>query len=311
MAAAALSLLRTPTPFAPGILQLYQQLDVKISKERDGMPRPFEVAARSKKCAGREIKTELKSEATSLAVQLLSRAPREPFERTALDRWSQRLGAGARHAAATLAGKLDVLRASTGDMDVDIRRFMTGGHTPSALDVPPTAWLRVTETQITRPLASFINEGAPQRALAFLRALPCTGVELPVSFDSGNASAEVPADGGRVDLLVTGRSGGRTYGAAVEVKIDHSLHNPLGSYARVAEKEGLAIPGRSKLRATGALVVLGRHPSEAIRKRLSRNRGWRFVHWSGFLRRFERELAHATDDDDFRAFRRMVWDRFI
>ena len=108
----------------------------------------------------------------------------------------------------------------------------------------------------------------------------------------------MPAAGGRVDLLVTGRSGKQTYGAAVEVKIDHSLHNPLGSYAKLADAAGLAVAGRSALRPTGALVVLGRCSSERIRKRLSSNRGWRFVHWIGFLRRFERELAHGPDDDD-------------
>jgi hypothetical protein len=52
------------------------------------MPRPFEVAAPSKRHAGREIENGLKGEATSLAVQLLrSRTLREPFDSTSQNRW--------------------------------------------------------------------------------------------------------------------------------------------------------------------------------------------------------------------------------
>lgn len=236
----------------------------------------------------------------------LSGARREPLNPAALGRWCERVGAGARDARglAALQPALDG-RQHTARMRV----FLTGDAPRTALDLDPTPWFRMTETQITRPLADFLNEGGSSRILAFLRALPCAGVALPDSLVDGRASAEVPAAGGRVDLLVTGRWGGRTYGAAVEVKIDHKLHNPLGAYARLAGDEGLSIAGKSAGRATGVLVVLARHASGATRKRLSANRGWKFAHWSGFLRRFERELA-GTDDDDFRAFRRMVWDRF-
>lgn len=244
-----------------------------------------------------------------LPVQLrLAKLLRQPSDIAALSRWGERIGAQAKRAGWLAARRRDL------EFDipsVHLRRFMTGGESRSALDVEATPWLRITETQITRPLADFINEGGPQRVIAFLRALPCAGVVLPDTFDSGRASAEVPAAGGRVDLLVTGRRGTRTYGAAVEVKIDHKLYNPLGSYARLAAAEGLAVAGRSQGQVTGALVVLARNASTATLKRLSHNRGWRFVHWSGFLRRFERELAQFADDDDFRGFRRMVWDRFI
>lgn len=238
----------------------------------------------------------------------LSRVPREPFDRTSLARWCERVGTGAREARGLAARQplLDARQHAT-----SMRFYLTGGAPRTALDVAPAPWFRLTETQITRPLAEFLNEGGAKRILAFLRALPCTGVTLPEALDNGRASAEVPAAGGRVDLLVTGRKGAKTYGAAVEVKIDHKLHNPLGAYARLAGDEGMTIAGRSAGQATGALVVLARQASDATRKRLSANRGWRFVHWSGFLRRFERELALTSDDDDFRAFRRMVWDRFI
>lgn len=245
----------------------------------------------------------------NLGVQLtLSHKPREPRDPTALANWCERIGTGVRDARglATQQTGLD-----TGHHAARMRLFMTGEGHRTALDIEPTPWFRMTETQITRPLADFLNEGGTRRILAFLRALPCAGVALPDALESGRARAEVPAAGGRVDLLVTGRARRRTYGAAVEVKIDHTLHNPLGSYANVARDEGLVIAGKSPGTATGALVVLARHASAATLKRLSANRGWTFAHWSGFLRRFERELACAPDDDDFRAFRRMVWDRFI
>ena len=270
------------------------------------MPRPFPVPTRSKRRSQRPAAPEASAD---LAAQLrLGAARREPSDRAALHRWGRRLGTDAREAG-WLARRLGPLRA--GVAIGDLRRFMTGDRERTALDVAPTPWLRITETQITRPLADFINEEGPRRAMAFLRALPCVGVDLPDTFDSGAASAEVPADPGRIDLLVTGRSGRRTYGAAVEVKIDHALHNPLGAYARVASESGLTIAGREEGRPTGSLIVLARTANAATLRRLGRNKGWRFVHWSGFLRRFERELANARDDDDFRAYRRLVWDRFL
>lgn len=272
------------------------------------MPRPSTIQLRTKSGA-RPSSVASTLDDYGLASHLsLSKSEREPHDPSALGRWSERLGVEARRAF-WLAARLEALRVDDGG--ARLRKFLTGNRSPNALDVSPTPWLRMTETQITRPMADFLNEGGPRRIMAFLRALPCAGVVLPDAFDSGGASAEVAAIGGRVDLLVTGRRGRRTYGAAVEVKIDHKLHNPLGSYARLAAEEGLAVAGRSEGRATGALIVLARSSSEATRKRLSRNRGWRFVHWSGFLRRFERELVSVPDNDDFRAFRRMVWDRFI
>jgi hypothetical protein len=161
-------------------------------------------------------------EHAGLARQLaLARFPREPFHPKALPKWGVRLGVEAQHAS-WLKDRREPLGAEMSSFH--LRRFMTGGGPRSALDIEATPWLRMTETQITSSLASFISEGGPRRVLAFIRALPCSGVTLPDTLDSGRAAAEVQAAGGRVDLLVTGRRGNRTYGAAVEVKIDHRLH---------------------------------------------------------------------------------------
>lgn len=43
--------------------------------------------------------------------------------------------------------------------------------------------------------------------------------------------------------------------------------------------------------------------------RLARNPRWGFAYWSAVLLRFERELAAIEDDDDFRRFRRTLWER--
>ena len=90
------------------------------------------------------------------------------------------------------------------------------------------------------------------------------------------------------------------------MKIDHGLKNPLGAYAKVARDAGLAVVGRSGGRPTGALVVFARSSKKSMSKRLIRNSGWRFVQWSGFLRRRERDFAQGADNDDFRAFRRYI-----
>lgn len=273
------------------------------------MRRPSNRASRQGRAAIRGGGQQRADSGAGLASQLaLSREPREPFEPTALARWSRKLGGDAKSALRRVSRRLDL---GADISTAPLRRFMTGGRARTALDVQPTPWLRLTETQISRPLADFMNEGAPARIMAFLRALPCKGIDLPDAFEFGEAKAEVPVKGGRIDLLVKGMTGSVTYGAAIEVKIDHMLHNPLGAYAELAKYEGFTVEGRDKGWPTGTLAILARSANKATRKRLSYNRGWRFVHWSGFLRRFEREMANAPDDDDFRAFRRLVWDRFI
>jgi hypothetical protein len=235
----------------------------------------------------------------------LSQASPEPADQGALARWGERLGVSVRRAR-WLGARLEEVTADF--TAAPLRRFLAGDRTRTALDVEPTPWLRLTETQITRSLADFINEDGATRALAFLRALPCSGVDLPPEFQTGRARAEAPSAAGRVDLLITGMAGDRKYGAAVEVKIDHVLQNPLGSYASLAVDEGLVISGPPG-KPTGTLVVLARGASAGTLKHLGENKGWRFVHWTAFLRRFEHALAHASDDDDFRAFRRSLWDR--
>ena len=163
------------------------------------MPRPFTVASRSKRRTWRGVGHEPEAGVTALTDHLrLADAPRELFDGAALDRWSLRLGAGARDAAKALARMLEGLRGSI--RDVHVQRFMTGGNALSALDVPPTAWLRVTETQITRPLAGFINEGGRDGPLPFSAHCPARALSCPHHL---TAAARLPRCRPQADVSIS------------------------------------------------------------------------------------------------------------
>lgn len=180
----------------------------------------------------------------------------------------------------------------------------------NALHLAPHHWLRVTETQATRGLAVFLLEGGSDRALSFLRAID-PDIGWPSHLTDLRVEAEVAAGGGRIDLLVQGSSAGKRWGAVVEAKFGHDLKsNPLPDYAHHAKTAGFVLnAGGDRAGATGTLVVLALKRSETTTRRLSMNRRWRLLHWSALLRRLEAELRGRADDDDFRRFRRTLWDR--
>ncbi|WP_380784905.1 hypothetical protein [Sphingomonas sp. R86521] len=223
--------------------------------------------------------------------------------------WGQRIGLQARDAL----GVVDPLRAllePRGTRLVAVSRFFGLDSPRHPLHDAPLHWLRITEPQATCGLAYFIRQGGAARALAFLRAID-DDIRWPAALADVRALAEVPVGGGRIDLLVTGKAHGRTWGTVVEAKFGHDLRsNPLAAYALRAKADGLVVRSKTQDRAaTGCLVILAPKRSRTTTARLARNRRWSLLHWSSLLRRFERELDDETDDDEFRRFRRTLWDR--
>ena len=223
--------------------------------------------------------------------------------------WSRRIGLQARDALAA-ADALRALLVPRGERLVAISRFFGLDSPRHPFHVAPIRWLRITEPQATFGLAYFIRRGGAARALAFLKAVD-DDIRWPTALTDVRALAEVAIAAGRIDLLVTGLADGRTWGTVVEAKFGHHLRtNPLAAYALRAKADGMVVKSRTQdADATGCLVILAPKRSRTTTNRLMRNRRWNLVHWSSLLRRFEHGLDDESDDDDFRRFRRTLWDR--
>lgn len=225
----------------------------------------------------------------------------------ALRAWGCRIGLAARDALAT--GSIE---RAVGARDRHVAAIaghygLTGAH--HCLHAEPLAWIRLTETQATRGLMHFLASGE-ERMRCFLQALaPRLG--WPADITALAVETEVPAGRGRIDLLIGGKARGRAWGAVIEAKFEHSLkRNPLGDYMRHGTEElGMALTVVGPGERSGALIVLGKRCCPQTRRILSRNTHWRFVHWHEVLRRFDARLAEPVIDEDFRRFRRTLWER--
>lgn len=222
--------------------------------------------------------------------------------------WGERVSSRALDAL-QLAERLGADVASSPKLSSAVTTFFGADHPNHAFGVEPLKWLRMTEPQSTRGLALFLQEGGSERILPFLRALH-PQLDWPDRFDRVWAEAEVPAGRGRIDLLLRGRIGSTVWGAVVEAKFGHHVRsNPLPDYRRVAMSLGLQPCGPDRTGGTAVLAILGQFTCATTQSRLDRNRDWRFVGWQPVLRRFERGLADHADDEEFRTFRRTLWER--
>ncbi|WP_324698550.1 hypothetical protein [Novosphingobium sp. RL4] len=183
------------------------------------------------------------------------------------------------------------------------------GHPLSEPGIP---WLDMTEVQAAKGLAHFLDGCNPNRMLAFLKALD-TEVRWPETLYRVRAYADQPTGrGGRIDLLVCAQDvSGRRWGCVIELKFGHTGgSNPLAEYAEFARNgHGLGITSRSQ---NVALAVVGLRCDGGTTRNLQKNGDWRFVHWEGLLRRFERSLAENGDvAPAFVEFRKILWERVI
>lgn len=223
----------------------------------------------------------------------------------ALRSWGYRIGLAAKDAL----GASDEINRGVGARDVHveaIRRHYGLENDHHSLHAETIEWLRLGETQATRGLEHFLSSSG-DRARAFLQALAPT-LNWPTDLSEISIETEKRAGRGRIDLMIFRHSQGATWGAVIEAKFEHSLKgNPLGDYRRYAANLGMAVDDFAE--PTGVMIVLGKRVCRQTRKRLRRNGQWRFVHWREVLRRFDTQLAEQTLDEDFRRFRRTLWER--
>jgi hypothetical protein len=225
----------------------------------------------------------------------------------ALESWGYRIGLAARDALAASGA----IERGVGDRASHVEAIsdhfgLAGEH--HSLHVEPLRWLRLGETQATKGLQHFLAHD-DDRIRLFLQALAPT-IAWPSDLEGLSVGAEIPSGRGRIDLFIHGKAQGRTWGAVVEAKFEHGLKgNPLSEYMRHGAKLKMALAPDAAGGRTGALVVLGKKLSRPSRKKMSRNPHWRFVHWREILRRFDASLNEPTVDEEFRRFRRTLWER--
>ncbi len=179
----------------------------------------------------------------------------------------------------------------------------------------PYLWAWFHEPQITGGFVHFLTEGrsadCAARAVAFVRAAFQSAGRSP-DFLAGRtvshvaAEAELLVDANkRVDILVDLTFDDETCaGVVIEAKFGADLSvDQLGSY----RKHAMNRPGWCAERAV--FLVVAPMTGGLNRTVLDRNPDWATQSWWNFLHHIEQELSPHHDCNDYRRFRRTVWNR--
>lgn len=245
---------------------------------------------------------------TSVMWALRTMIADRPGDAELLRRWGHRVGSNARDAI-HLAEHLARFIGHSSQRSAAVVRYYHADTAAHSFNVEPHHWLRLTEVQITTGLAGFLGAGGGARILAFLRAL-VPDRDWPAALDRPLARSEVPAGNGRIDLILSGHSGGRVWGAVVEAKLGHHARdNPLQAYRGLALSSRMSLVSKDGIEPTAALRIVGQNRCRSTQHRLAMNKDWSFVDWQTLLRRFEHQLRDLDDDIEFRRFRRTLWER--
>jgi hypothetical protein len=208
-----------------------------------------------------------------------------------------------------------VLRAARWRQDIEqVRRFSGLEHENHCLHTRALEWLWPLERQATEGLAYFL-QGSDlatklRRVRAFLNALAPPACGWPHALESAVIYAEHPtkrgraAGAGRMDILVVATGEGRKVGAVIEAKFEHDLRNPLKQYERTAAELGLD-------ERNCRFLVLGVRNDLPMRRKLQRERPWQFISWRRLLSDLEGQMRSEYDDDEYRRFRRTLFDRIL
>lgn len=175
-----------------------------------------------------------------------------------------------------------------------IREFLAL-HSGNAMVLPSPDWgIALTEPQAVKGLAHLV-QGRPDRLLALLK-----GLGITFSYDElRNASIEAETPD-RIDLLI--KLGRRSF--IVEAKFGHRItKGQLARYRRAVTGRRLCSGDRDVL-----LLIDPNRANNLHHKQVSK---WRVRSWAQVLLSLEREMCRTTsdDDDNFRLFRCLLWNR--
>ena len=174
---------------------------------------------------------------------------------------------------------------------------------------PSAPWARFTEPQLTKGFAHFLN--APEsdirikRVCALLKSLGAAELGNDMSSDV-KVTAEAPTAGNkRIDLLIKWTdSANERYAVAIEAKLDHDVTSgQLLAYSDHLDNCKCKVAKERRL-----LAVISPHLSDRTAGELRDNPEWRWAAWWSLLLAHERALSDAFDDEEYRRFRRTLWD---
>ena len=187
------------------------------------------------------------------------------------------------------------------------------------LHAAPLEWLRPLEPQITKGFAHFLNSGGratrTERIRALLRALGSEPGDADCSLRKARVTPEARTNRKRIDLLIEWTdASGRRRGAVIEAKFEARVKpGRLSAYrTRLKCIEGdyrSEVPPNEQERLLLFLVspLHDAGIARAIRRQWSQD--WRWTSWRSLLLAYDRSLNPDHDDDTFRQFRRILWDR--
>ena len=182
----------------------------------------------------------------------------------------------------------------------------------------PVNWIKITERQATIAFANFLNIEdrtiRNKRIHSFLQVLAFSrddcNIVLP---NKASVKAEAPdANRKRIDLLLKWRDANDLdRGAVVEAKFGHHITDgQLEDYAKhlegIEKKYRESIP---QLRENPLLFIVSSRLTSNDEKMLREHKYWSWISWRSLLLAYDRTLESDCDDDDFRQFRRTLWER--
>lgn len=195
-----------------------------------------------------------------------------------------------------------------------IRRSFGTEREGHCFTTEPHRWAWFHEPQITNGFVHFMTEGSRvqrfARAEAFVRAAfhlagrPADFIADRLIVDV-SAEAEHPVEGGgRIDILVELElDGGGVAGVLIEAKLGADL-----SPTQLATYHNHALERDGWQEDRTALVIVAPLPGKLSRAVLDRNPKWVAESWWSFLQHLEHRLSPEHDCDDYRRFRRTVWE---
>ena len=187
------------------------------------------------------------------------------------------------------------------------------------LHAAPLEWLRPLEPQVTKGFAHFLNADGHTtrtgRIRALLRALGSDPGDADCSLRKARVRPEAPANGRRIDLLIEWTdASGRRRGAVIEAKFEARVKpGRLSAYRTrlkcIERGYRSEVPSNEQERLLLFLVspLHDAGIARALRRQWSQD--WRWTSWHSLLLAYDRNLNPDHDDDAFRQFRRILWDR--
>ncbi|RCK54154.1 hypothetical protein TH25_02180 [Thalassospira profundimaris] len=171
------------------------------------------------------------------------------------------------------------------------------------LETAPYEWLSLIETQVTKGLAYFLRSGNDTQNRSRVQTL-VSAFGIASAVENQNVEAESRNnDNTRIDLIIKWDDGAMRNQIIIEAKLNYELReNQLKLYSKNTN--------RKKEKFDNCyFYVISEARTRITAEQLKENNSWKWVSWSSLLLKYEKFKNSVHDDDDFRRFRKTLWNR--